>query len=101
MKEEEEEEEEEYSWTLGEGEKELVPKQWSETIIHFALRRYPTIQPLSRRLKKLIVDVIRPNACQANVRYDFWILFLFLWSSLIFFLFFLFFLSLSFSSPTD
>ena len=66
---EEEEEEEEYSWTLGEGEKELVPKQWSETIIHFALRRYPTIQPLSRRLKKLIVDVIKPNACQANVRY--------------------------------
>tara|TARA_B100000780_G_C21085235_1_gene437166 strand:+ start:94 stop:1506 length:1413 start_codon:yes stop_codon:yes gene_type:complete len=62
----EEEEEEEYSWTLAEGEKEIVPKQWSETIIHFALRRYPNIHPLSRRLKKLIVDVIKPNACQSN-----------------------------------
>ena len=65
-KKEEDEEEDEYSWTLAEGEVEIVPKQWSETIIHFALRRYPNVHPLSKRLKKLIVEVIRPNACQAN-----------------------------------
>ena len=63
---EEEEDEDEYSWTLAEGEVEIVPKQWSETIIHFALRRYPNIHPLSKRVKKLINEVIKPNACQAN-----------------------------------
>ena len=64
--EEEEEEEEEYSWTLGEDEREIVPVEWVEAIIHFALLRYPKVQPLAKRVGKLINEVIKPNACQAN-----------------------------------
>ena len=64
--EEEEEEEEEYSWTLGEDEREIVPKEWVETIVHMALLRYPKVQPLAKRVQKLITEVIRVNACQSN-----------------------------------
>ena len=59
-------EEEEYSWDLGEGEREIVPVEWVETIVHMALLRYPKIQPLAKRVSKLINDVIKVNACQAN-----------------------------------
>ena len=62
----EEEEEEEYSWTLGEDEREIVPVEWVEAIVHFALLRYPKVQPLAKRVGKLINEVIKPNACQAN-----------------------------------
>ena len=64
--EDEEEEEEEYSWTLGEDEREIVPKEWVETIVHMALLRYPKVQPLAKRVQKLITEVIRVNACQSN-----------------------------------
>lgn len=63
---EEEEEEEEYSWDLAEGEREIVPVEWVETIIHMALLRYPNVQPLAKRVSKLINEVIKVNACQAN-----------------------------------
>ena len=62
----EDDEEEEYSWDLGEGEREIVPVEWVETIVHMALLRYPKIQPLAKRVSKLINDVIKVNACQAN-----------------------------------
>jgi hypothetical protein len=62
----EEEEEEEYSWTLGEDEREIVPKEWVEAIIHLGLRRYPKTESLSQRVQRIITEVIRPNACQAN-----------------------------------
>ena len=31
-----------------------------------AFRRYPTVQPMSKRLKRLITEFIIPNACKSN-----------------------------------
>jgi hypothetical protein len=61
-----EEEEEEYSWTLDEDEREIQPTEWVEGIVHMAFRRYPTVQPMSKRIKRLVTEFIVPNACKSN-----------------------------------